>query len=136
MKIKLAEKGICFICNQYRPLIKHHICYKPEKTILICKSCHAKAHQQVTQFHPSDYINKKNEKIILKDRGLAIPERKKVDIIEWVLKKYNALPLFEYGCLLKGFIEIKRKITNDIIVEMLLGIQKKFGGVFYENSTR
>ena len=34
----------CYICNTGKKLIRHHIKYKPEITIMICESCHDKIH--------------------------------------------------------------------------------------------
>jgi len=44
----------CEVCKQTKPdnqLIKHHITYVPEKTIIVCRSCHHKIHRT------AQYIN-------------------------------------------------------------------------------
>lgn len=43
-RIEPGDYGCCEICEAREKRIEHHISYEPEKTILICKSCHNKIH--------------------------------------------------------------------------------------------
>ena len=49
----ISRLGSCFICEEVKPLLWHHICYEPEKTVPVCESCHKYSHHQVTQYHPN-----------------------------------------------------------------------------------
>jgi len=37
-------KGFCNACKKETDLIKHHINYKQNKTVLVCRHCHKKIH--------------------------------------------------------------------------------------------
>lgn len=39
----------CFICQKRKKLKAHHVCYIPERKVMVCNKCHAQAHRQVTQ---------------------------------------------------------------------------------------
>jgi len=34
----------CAVCGSKKNLVVHHISYKPERTIIVCASCHYKIH--------------------------------------------------------------------------------------------
>ncbi len=49
-ELEVKKVGICPICKDVNvKLIEHHVCYKPEYTILVCRRCHRYCHNQVTQ---------------------------------------------------------------------------------------
>lgn len=43
------QKNICPKCRENRILIRHHISYHPERTIMICRQCHDKIHRNIRE---------------------------------------------------------------------------------------
>ena len=59
---KTGVLGVCEICDDEKHRVKHHVCYEPEETILICRSCHTKIHRN-EDFHPEltpDHVPKES----------------------------------------------------------------------------
>ncbi len=50
-ELKYTETFIyikCVVCDQPKPheqIIRHHVCYNPEQTIIVCRGCHLKIHR-------------------------------------------------------------------------------------------
>lgn len=53
----------CKRCNK-KNVIKHHVCYEPEKTIWLCKSCHMKEHGKLKRNGIPLHNPKNNNKLI------------------------------------------------------------------------
>lgn len=49
----------CAVCNSTKGLISHHITYRPEKKIIVCRSCHNYIHILTTKKHRIDILNGK-----------------------------------------------------------------------------
>jgi len=48
-------KGICEICKKKKELVNHHISYKDDKTVALCRSCHSKVHKGLfPEYYPVD----------------------------------------------------------------------------------
>lgn len=64
---KMKRCVICDIPFYTKDLVEHHLCYKTDTTIKICKSCHAKVHHSndstCTKYQPIDKRPKKEPKI-------------------------------------------------------------------------
>lgn len=66
-----SNDGECSICGSYTELEKHHICYKPEVTIDLCKKHHNEVHQKGKRKSLKP-INKKPSKYTLPNSLLSM----------------------------------------------------------------
>jgi len=41
-----GKNGVCDVCHKNKLVIRHHISYKPNKTIFVCFDCHANIHSR------------------------------------------------------------------------------------------
>ena len=48
-------KEICEICKEEKEVVNHHISYKDDKTVVLCRSCHSKVHAgSFPEYYPVD----------------------------------------------------------------------------------
>lgn len=38
----------CVYCKSEKGLLEHHQSYNPERTVIVCNSCHCRIHQQIS----------------------------------------------------------------------------------------
>lgn len=77
----------CSICNSENNVINHHVSYKLNKTVLLCRKCHTKVHQSknfFSELRPLDqrggYMVDIDDKVYMQVKEL-VKELKKKDTL-------------------------------------------------------
>lgn len=62
----LQKRKECYFCKE-KDVMEHHMSYKPERVIYLCRACHNKLHFVIDKYHKyikEQMISKNNEKVI------------------------------------------------------------------------
>ena len=91
----------CTLCEQEKPLVRHHISYEPEVIVMLCRSCHGKEHREqirvaqdrMRQLKQQGRVNKLH--LTWRDHYYDVPAPK-TDLHSCMLEYYQQHPLRAY----------------------------------------
>lgn len=106
---KVERLGVCAFCGRYGIIERHHVQYRPERTVNLCHNCHFKVHyfpSRLTEYEldvllraktPGNQVlkvfgTKENLNKARADLFLALTRQEKVSIsYDEALKRYREL---------------------------------------------